>query len=122
ACQWQTNGVNLHDGRDVNGSTISGSSTSTLIITDVQIADGKTYWLIASNSAGTASNSMLLTVTQGNFAPVITGLSNQTVLAGNNATLSATVSGNPTPALQWYLSTDGGITSNSIAGQTTSTL
>jgi hypothetical protein len=114
--------VNLSDGRDANGSTISGSQSSALTITGVQIADGKTYSLAASNSAGQVTNSMALTVVSGNIAPVIAGLTNQTALSGNNATLSATVSGTPTPALQWYLSTDGGITSNAVSSATSSML
>ncbi len=58
ALQWQTNGVNLADGTDANGSVITGSSTSTLSINNVQIADTATYSLIASSSAGIVTNSM----------------------------------------------------------------
>jgi len=99
--QWQTNGVNLADGPDANGSTISGSQTSTLNIANAQVADTGTYSLIASNSAGIVTNSMYLTVAAGNVLPAITGPTNITVIQGNNGTFSASVSGLPVPTLQW---------------------
>jgi len=99
--QWQTNGVNTADGPDANGSTISGSQTSTLIITSAQTGDSGTYSLVASNSAGIVTNSMYLTVAAGNILPTIVGLTNITVVQGNNGTFSASVSGLPVPTLQW---------------------
>ena len=120
ALQWRLNGTNLTDGLDVNGSTIAGSATSTLSINNAQAADAGTYSLVATNSAGKATNSMSLTY--GSSAPTISGLTNQTVLAGNNATLNATVLGSPTPGVQWYLSSNGGTSSNAIAGATSATL
>jgi hypothetical protein len=99
--QWQTNGVNVTDGMDANGSTITGSTTSSLSIANAQAADSGTYSLIASNSAGMVTNSMILTVSSGNVLPSITGPSNQTVIQGNNATFSAVVSGLPVPTVQW---------------------
>jgi pectin methylesterase-like acyl-CoA thioesterase len=99
--QWQTNGVDVTDGLDINGSTISGSTNSTLTITDAQVADSGTYSLIASNSAGSVTNSMTLTVSPGNVLPVLNGPANLTVIQGNNATFSASASGNPIPTLQW---------------------
>jgi autotransporter-associated beta strand protein len=118
--QWRVNGTNLADGLDANGSTIAGSATSTLFITNAQAADAGTYALVATNSAGKATNSMSLTY--GSSAPTISGLTNQTVLAGNNATLNATVLGSPTPSVQWYVSPNGGTSSNAIAGATSTTL
>ncbi|HEY1663594.1 MAG TPA: pectinesterase family protein [Verrucomicrobiae bacterium] len=99
--QWQTNGVNLADGPDVNGSTITGSTTSTLTINDAQVGDSATYFLIASNSAGIVTNSMTLTVSPTNLAPILTGPADQTVIQGNNATFSAKAIGVPVPTLQW---------------------
>lgn len=56
------------------------------------------------------------------YAPAVAALTNQTVIAGHDAILSPTVTGNPAPALQWYVSTDSGVTSNAIAGATSATL
>jgi polygalacturonase len=100
--QWQFNSGNLTDGSDGRGSTISGSTTNTLNITNAQIADTGTYSLIASNSAGVVTNSMSLTVSSGTIAPAVTGPANQTVVQGSNATFSASVTGLPVPTLQWF--------------------
>jgi hypothetical protein len=108
--QWQVGGVNLTDGADVNGSTISGSQTSSLSIANAQAADSGTYSLIASNSAGIVTNSMVLTVSGGNVLPFITGPVNQTVGQGSNATFTASVSGLPTPTIQWLDQTGTPIT------------
>jgi pectin methylesterase-like acyl-CoA thioesterase len=106
----------LSDGATGNGSTISGSTTSTLSITNAQAADSGTYSLIASNSAGVVTNSMTLTVSSSPVAPGITGPTDQTVIEGSNATFAASVSGLPIPTLRWL---ENGIT---IPGETTSTL
>lgn len=101
ALQWQTNGVNVADGPDANGSIIAGSTTSTLNITNVQLADGVTYSLVASNSAGIVTNSMNLTVATTYILPVITGPTNITVIQGNNGTFNASAAAVPLPTLQW---------------------
>ena len=98
---WQLGGNNLSDGATGNGSTISGSATSTLIINNAQAADTGTYSLVASNSAGMVTTSMTLTVSSGNVTPGITGPTDQTVVQSNNATFIASVSGLPLPTLQW---------------------
>jgi len=64
--QWQYNGTNLTD-----GSNISGSSTSTLTISDVSVANVGNYTVLVTNYAGsiTSSNASLAIV---HSAPVIT--------------------------------------------------
>ena len=102
ALQWQTNGVNLADGLDPNGSTISGSQTSMLTINDAQVGDSVTYSLIASNSAGIVTNSVTLTVSAGDVLPSFAGPYDQTNVQGSTATFTVnSVSGVPTPTLQW---------------------
>jgi hypothetical protein len=101
AFQWQTNGVNLADGPDANGSIIAGSTTGTLNITNAQVGDTATYTLIASNSAGSVTNSMTLTIAAGNLLPEITGPTNVTAIQGNNATFTASAIGVPVPTYQW---------------------
>jgi hypothetical protein len=115
--QWQTNGVNLADGPDANGSIIAGSSTDTLDITNAQVGDTATYFLIASNSAGITTNSMTLTIASGNLLPELTGPTNITVIQGNNATFSASAIGVPVPTYQWLDQTQ-----TPIPGQTSGTL
>jgi pectin methylesterase-like acyl-CoA thioesterase len=116
ATRWQLNGNYLSDGATGNGSTISGSTTSTLTITSAQPADSGTYFLIASNSAGIVTNSMTLTVSSSDVAPSITGPTNQTVVQSSNATFSVSVSGLPVPTLQWR------VNGTDIPGATNSSL
>src|SRR5439155_115598 len=53
---------------------------------------------------------------------ITTNPSNQTVVYGPNATFSAAASGNPTPSVQWQVSTDGGTTWSDISGASNTTL
>jgi hypothetical protein len=99
--QWQTNGVNTADGPDASGSTIGGSTTSTLTVDNAQVPDSATYTLIASNSAGQTTNSMTLTVAAGNLLPILTGPTNMTVIQGSNGTFTASAIGVPVPTYQW---------------------
>jgi len=98
---WQFNGVDLADGSGPSGgSTISGSTTTTLTISHPQYpGDQGTYSLIASNSAGMATNNIVLTVI---VPPAIT---NQpvSVVVTNTQTASFTVvaGGVPAPTYQW---------------------
>jgi polygalacturonase/pectin methylesterase-like acyl-CoA thioesterase len=101
ALRWQFNGTNLTDGATGNGSTLAGSSAATLLLTNAQTADSGNYSLVASNSAGWATNSLTLTVSSGNVVPSIVGPADQTVVQTSNATFSASVAGLPVPVLQW---------------------
>ena len=61
--QWQFNGTNLVDGPRPNGDGISGSLTTTLVITNVQYPSSQgQYSIVASNRAGLLTNNMTLTV------------------------------------------------------------
>ena len=57
AYQWKTNGVNL-----ANNAHYAGATTSTLTITNVQLADAMIYSVAVSNPAGTVTPSATLTV------------------------------------------------------------
>ena len=128
-CVWQKGGVILTNGLQTSGSTILGVDTTNLQIADVQLGDaastGQGYTCTVSGGCGSpvTSAEATLSVTSSDTPPILGSLTNQTVVAGNNATLSVNIlSGYPIPGLQWYLSTDGGATSNGIAGATNSTL
>ena len=57
------------------------------------------------------------------IAPVITQHpTSQTVTAGQAATFTAAAGGNPTPTVQWRVSTDSGATWNDVSGATSGTL
>ena len=105
ALQWYCNDISL-----------PGSTNDVLTISNAQESDSGTYSLVAGNAAGTVSNSMILTVSSVDVAPVVTGPSDQTVVEGNAATFSASASGLPLPTLQWQLN------GTDIPGATNATL
>lgn len=90
--QWRREGTNL-----------AGATASSYSIANAQSADSGMYSLVASNAAGVATNSMMLTVSSSDVSPNITGPTDQTVVQTSNATFTASVSGLPLPRLQWRL-------------------
>ncbi|HXI82944.1 MAG TPA: pectinesterase family protein [Verrucomicrobiae bacterium] len=100
---WQYNGNNITDGATGNGSTIAGSQTLTLTLSNGQTNDSGSYCIIATNSQGSATNCMGLTVSNGNVPPSISGMSDQTVIQGNNGTFNASVAGSPSPGVKWQV-------------------
>ena len=114
--QWQYNGSNLSDGPTTNGgSSIAGSLTSTLTISDAQPGDAGQYCLIASNTGATQTNCMVLFLA-GQVPPTITGPEQSKRSPGDTATFSALVSGQPAPAIQWQQN------STNIPGATSASL
>lgn len=108
--QWVYAGTNMLDGATGSGSTVSGTSTSSLSFVNAQAADSGAYYLIATNLAGKVTNYMTLTVSAGNTAPTLTGPTNITAIQGNNGTFSVSVSALPAATLQWLDNTQTPIT------------
>ena len=77
-----------------------------------------------TNSQGSATpTTATLTVIPALAAPVVTiNPANQSVNVGQTATFTAAASGNPTPTVQWQVSTNGGTTFTNVAGATSTTL
>jgi pectin methylesterase-like acyl-CoA thioesterase len=115
--QWQFNGVNLTDGPTGNGDTISGSTSSVLTIGNAQYpASQGTYSIIASNSAGMATNSGFLTVI---VPPTISVQPvSLVVTTAQSASFSVSASGVPAPGYQW-LKNNAPITGNASAQTST---
>jgi len=105
--QWYyTNGVStiiLTNGYGPSGiSTISGSTSNVLTITNGQIGDNGGYFVVITNVYGAVTSSIAqVTFSPGCTAPIITGPNPQTVIEGNNATFSTTVAANPAASIQW---------------------
>lgn len=114
AVQWQLSTNNGATWTDINGAT-----STTYSFTSAAGDNGEQYRAIFTNSIGSAaSNAAVLTV---NFAPqVTTQPASQTVAAGQAATFTSLANGNPTPSIQWQVSTDG-VTWTNISGATTTT-
>ncbi len=102
--QWRENGVDL-----------AGQTGSSLTLTNVQYAqNGFVYSLVASNTAGMATNSATLTVL---VPPAITNQPvNLVVTNAQTATFTVGATGVPSPMYQWYF------TNGPIAGATGATL
>ncbi|HEX7652611.1 MAG TPA: LamG-like jellyroll fold domain-containing protein, partial [Verrucomicrobiae bacterium] len=132
----QNNGnyVPLTDGLDANGSTIIGSSTTSLTISNLTLADATNYLYIASNAFGSATSSpALLMVNSGTpTAPIITAQAPAAaygVLSNhfNNTTFSVTLDPATPPPVGylWYNGTTpipGATTANYVYPNTNSAL
>jgi hypothetical protein len=115
--QWQvsTDGGNTFSPLTPGGVYGNSVNSLTLTITGATAAmNGFEYQAVFTNSIGTATTTAAtLTV---DFAPgITTSPSKSTVDAGNNLSLTAAATGNPTPSVQWQVSTDGGNTFNNLA-------
>jgi hypothetical protein len=121
----------LSDG-SFNGATVSGSATGTLTVSNATAAlDGYLFEAVFTNTfSGTphtaTSNAAALSVTH---APSVTTQPTSTeVAAGTSAQFTAAASGNPSPGVQWQVSTNGGTSygnltdGNGVSGSSTGTL
>ncbi|MGC2696179.1 MAG: immunoglobulin domain-containing protein [Candidatus Angelobacter sp.] len=113
--QFSINGapyVPLNDGLQASGSTISGSSSSTLVITSAQSSDTGRYRCLVSDSASNInSGPASLTVTLPPLPNITTPPSDQTVVDLNPANF--TVSAEPAQTkltYQWQVSSPAGVT------------
>jgi hypothetical protein len=113
--QWQ---VSTSGGPFTN---LTGATSTTLTFTATAAQNGNQYQAVFTNPAGSATTTAAtLTV---NFAPAISqNPANQTALAGTTATFNAFANGNPTPTVQWQVSTDSGVTFNNVTGANSTTL
>jgi hypothetical protein len=111
--QWQVSTDGGSTWSNISGAT----STSYTISSATAGQNGYRYRAVFLNSVGTATTAAArLTV---HFAPIVlSSPASQTVTAGHSVTFTASASGNPTPSVQWQVSTDGGLTWSNISGAT----
>ncbi len=122
AYQWQlANGSSLID--LVDGDGVSGSTTSTLTISNVSLTNAGNYSVIVSNLAGavTSAGASLIVLT-GQPPSIAFEGSNQTVLPGASASFTVVAAGDPPFSYFWQLNGtnlgDGG----NISGSASNTL
>ncbi len=115
--QWQETGTNLSD-----TGNVSGSSTSTLTISNVTFATAGTYSVILSNAAGIlASSNAQLTIVPS--APVIVQQpTNLTVLPGASASFNVAVVGNTPYSYRWRFNGTNLSNNANVSGATTNAL
>lgn len=98
-----------------DGTPIDGATGEIFSIGSVQLEDGGSYDVVATNSGGSiTSDAAILTVTAP--AEITTQPSSQEVTAGESASFSVTVAGTPAPTYQWRKN------GQNISGATQSTL
>ena len=60
AYQWKRNGVALTDGANAAGTTISGSATQVLTLTNIHTSDAGSYSVVVTNPLGSATSKVAL--------------------------------------------------------------
>jgi len=123
----------LYNGAGIGGSVVNvggfnanfgGTATGANVLTTT--FDGFVVGFRPTSSPTTAETLQITNITVLKFiptAPAISGLaSRQTFISGTTNTITPTVTGQPAPTYQWYVSTDGGVTSNSLAWATSASL
>jgi hypothetical protein len=114
--QWQ---VSTNGGKTF--SNIQAQTSPTLTVTAPVTPGTVEYRAVFTNTVGSAtSQAAIVTV---DAPPVVTtDPADTTVLAGQTVTFTAGSNATPTAALQWQVSTDGGVTFQNITGATSPTL
>jgi hypothetical protein len=118
----------LSDGLQASGSTVSGSLTPTLSITNSQVGDTGRFRCLVTDSIGAANSgpgSLTVTVPP---LPTVPPPGNVAVAAGNTATFMVGASGYGLLHYQWQVSIPAGVTFGNVteggrfSGSTTATL
>ena len=86
-----------------DGGRVTGSATTNLAITGLQIIDYGGYYMVVSNSFGSVSSAVAIVAVQPGQPPRITvDPLSQLVTAGQTLNLQVTANGTPTLNYQWY--------------------
>lgn len=105
--QWFHNGALLTDGPTGSGSTLIGTTSTTLLITQIQTADAGTYSLSVTNVAGSASNTVASFTTYYSAPVMIQPPVATTTFLGTTITNSASAYGQLL-TYQWYVRANSG--------------
>ena len=114
--QWQ---VSTDGGRTF--TNVAGAKSNTLTFVTSTTQNGYQYRAVfTSNNQTTTTVAATLSV----LAPPVvkTNPTSQSVAKGTNVTFTAAATANPVAAIQWQVSTNGGLTFTNITGATSSTL
>lgn len=115
--QWQ---VSTNSGATF--TNINGATSNSLTLTNLGLGqNGYRYRAVYTNGSGTATTAAAI-LTVKSLPAVTTDPSNVTVVSGQTATFTAAATGTGTVAVQWQVSTDGGVSFANIPGATSTTL
>lgn len=99
-------------------NAISGATSATLVLSNLQTNESGLYYVIAQNSSGSVTSSVVtVQIYPAPIAPGIsspTGAVNQTNIVGDTANLAITATGVPPPVYKWF-SISNNVT-NAVAG------
>ncbi len=101
---------------------VSGATSETLTLKpSTSLQNGNTYRAVFKNKVGTAtSNEVTLTVES--VPRIVRQPTDSTVVAGERASFTASAVGNPSPKVQWEVSTNKGKTFTNVSEATSETL
>jgi hypothetical protein len=112
--QWQ---VSADSG--ATWAPLSGATSTTYSFTTSSADNGDEYEAVFTNAAGSATTDpATLTISAGTAPEVTTEPLDDSVAVGDDANFTAAASGEPTPTVQWQVSTDGGHSWGNLAGAT----
>ncbi len=103
-------------------SPISGATSTSYSFTPQSGDSGKLFEAVFSNLIGKPIATAPITLTVGAVPTITTSPTAVTANAGGTATFTAVATGSPAPAVQWQVSTDGGVTFNNVGGATSASL
>ena len=115
---WLKNGAKL----PAKSVILNSSNTSSLVLTNLQLTNAAIYTVIASNIWGTSTGVIATLTVKTNLPFLISNPRSLTNKVGTTATFSVTSSGSGPAAYQWYWNAFPLVSSNKIAGATTSKL
>lgn len=102
-------------------TNIAGATSITLSFTAQQSQNGNKYRAVFTNSVGSATTTAA-TLSVGTPPTVTLNPTDVPVNAGQTASFTAAATGNPTPTVQWQVSTDSGVSFTNLSGATNTTL
>ena len=115
--QWQKNGSPLS-----NGGNVSGATTDTLTLSNIQDADQAAYSVVISSPGATSVTSRAASLDVLGAPEITLDPAPQTVDFGGTATFTGAATGATTLIYQWYYGTTALANGTGISGATSATL
>src|ERR1043166_8410258 len=117
-----TGTVDFKDGSTVmDTETLDGSGQASFSTSSLAAGSHSVTVQYSGDANFNGSTSLVLTETVNTAPAVTTNPGNQNVCVGNSAAFTASAGGSPLPAVQWQVSTDGGLSFTNISGATNNT-